>query len=182
VFRSPQRQILSAGVLVAALLGAAACANEPATPADPPPASAAPEGHGGHGGHGAHGADGAPAPALFAVQTGPLGVVATDGSGRLLYRSDADRTDPPTSNCAGPCAETWIPVVADPGQELELAGVKQDVVGRFQRPDGTTQLTLAGWPLYRYRDDDGSLETAGQNGADGSWFVVTPTGEKATAS
>jgi hypothetical protein len=44
----------------------------------------------------------------------------------------------------------------------------------------TSQLTLAGWPLYRHRDDDGMLATAGQNGADGMWFVVTPKGEKAT--
>ena len=117
---------------------------------------------------------------LYAVQTGPLGIILTDGSGHLIYRSDADRADPPTSACTDQCLQTWIPVTAPPDQELDLAGVKEEQVGRMQRADGTSQLTLAGWPLYRNRDDDGSLATAGQNGADGTWFVVTPQGEKAT--
>jgi predicted lipoprotein with Yx(FWY)xxD motif len=121
-----------------------------------------------------------PAPTLYAVQTGPLGVVLTDGSGHLMYRSDADTADPPTSTCVGPCAQTWLPVVVEPDQELDLAGVDEALVGRLQRADGATQLTLAGWPLYRHRDDDGSLASTGQHGAEGIWFVVTPTGEKAT--
>jgi predicted lipoprotein with Yx(FWY)xxD motif len=116
------------------------------------------------------------------VQTGPLGIVLTDGSGHLMYRSDADSANPPASTCTDACAQTWIPVTAPPDQELELAGVKKDLVGRLQRPDGSSQLTLAGWPLYRNRDDDGSLATAGQNGAGGTWFVVTPQGEKVTPS
>jgi predicted lipoprotein with Yx(FWY)xxD motif len=166
-------------------VGTAACGtSQPAEPPTPEPAAtAAPEGghgeHGGHGGHGGHGAGGVPAPTLYAVQTGPLGIVLTDGSGHLVYRSDADRADPPTSTCVDECAQTWIPVTAPPDQELELAGVKKELVGRRHRADGSSQLTLAGWPLYRNRDDDGSLATAGRNGADGTWFVVTPQGEKA---
>jgi predicted lipoprotein with Yx(FWY)xxD motif len=113
------------------------------------------------------------------VQTGPLGVVLTDGSGRLIYRSAADSADPSTSNCTGACAETWLPIVADPGQKLDLAGVSETLVGRMQRADGSSQLTLAGWPLYRHRDDDGSLSTTGHHGEDGTWFVVTPTGGQA---
>jgi predicted lipoprotein with Yx(FWY)xxD motif len=187
VTRSVLSRILSGPVVLAALIGATACgASEPAPAAAPDPApTAAPDAHGGHegghgGGHGGHGSADGPAPALFAVQTGPLGIVLTDGSGHLVYRSDADRADPPTSNCLDACAQTWIPVTAPPDQELELAGVKKDLVGRLQRPDGSSQLTLAGWPLYRNRDDDGLLATAGRNGADGTWFVVTPKGEKAT--
>jgi hypothetical protein len=53
------------------------------------------------------------------------------------------------------------------------------LVGRLPRAEGD-QLTLAGWPLYRHRDDTGGLLDAGQNGADGTWFAVTPTGEKAS--
>ncbi|HLU59643.1 MAG TPA: hypothetical protein VKZ81_29620 [Pseudonocardia sp.] len=171
------------------LVGATACGGaEPESAADPSPAPSAaadgPDGghDGGHGGaHGSgHGGHGGPAPALFAVQTGPLGVVVTDGSGRLVYRSDADSADPPTSNCVDECAQTWIPVTAPADQELELAGVKRDLVGRLQRPDGSSQLTLAGWPLYYHRDDDGTLTDAGHNGEGGTWFVVTPKGEKAS--
>ncbi len=180
--RSALSRFLAVPVLLVMLAGSAACGtSEPAEPPAPEAAAtAAPGGHGAHGGHGGHGSPEVPAPTLYAVQTGPLGIVLTDGSGHLMYRSDADSANPPTSTCTDACAQTWIPVTAPPDEELELAGVKKDLVGRLQRPDGTTQLTLAGWPLYRNRDDDGSLATAGQNGADGTWFVVTPQGEKAT--
>jgi predicted lipoprotein with Yx(FWY)xxD motif len=184
--RSTLSRVLSGPILLMALVGVVACggAAEPAEPAAPQ-AAEAPGGHGGgHGGSsghgGGHGGGVVPAPTLYAVQTGPLGIILTDGSGHLLYRSDADRADPPTSACVDACAETWVPVTATPDQELDLAGVKEDLVGRLQRPDGSTQLTLAGWPLYRHRDDNGSLSTAGQNGAEGKWFVVTPKGEKAS--
>jgi predicted lipoprotein with Yx(FWY)xxD motif len=196
VTRSPLSRFLAGPVLLLMIVGAAACGTSaPAEPSAPEAAAAAaaPEGHGGgHGGHGSggHGSGGhgsgdpgspvVPAPTLYAVQTGPLGIILTDGSGHLIYRSDTDSATPPTSTCTDACAETWIPVTAPPDQELDLAGVKEELVGRLQRPDGSSQLTLAGWPLYRHHDDDGSLATAGQNGADGRWFVVTPKGEKAT--
>lgn len=138
------QRVLSGLVLPAALFGAVACgASDPAAaPAQEPAPASAPEG--GHGGHGGHSPGSVPAPTLYAVQTGPLGVVLTDGSGHLMYRSDADSADPPTSTCTGPCAETWIPVVVDPSQELDLAGVKESLVGNVVRDDGSTQITLAG--------------------------------------
>jgi predicted lipoprotein with Yx(FWY)xxD motif len=191
--RSPLSRVLCGPVLLLALVGATACGaaepaehagHEAAATAAPEAAAPAPaQGHGGHGGgHGGHGGNGTPvvpAPTLYAVQTGPLGIILTDGLGHLVYRSDADRADPPTSTCTDACAQTWIPITATPGQKLDLAGVKEELVGQLQRPDGTTQLTLAGWPLYRHRDDDGMLATAGQNGVDGR-FVVTPKGDKVT--
>jgi predicted lipoprotein with Yx(FWY)xxD motif len=186
--RLSSRRVAAAAIGSVTLLGAVACGGSAPEhaghdTATPSPSAAADAGGqaGGHGGHGGHGDAGVPAPALYAVQTGPLGVVLTDGSGRLVYRSAADSANPPTSHCVDACAETWIPITADPDQKLDLAGVKSDLVGRIQRPDGSTQLTLAGWPLYRNADDDGSLSTAGHNGQDGTWHVVTPTGGPATS-
>jgi predicted lipoprotein with Yx(FWY)xxD motif len=175
------RRVLCGPVLLLALLAACGAPDQAAQESPAPPAHAQHEGHGGGehgaGGHGAHGSGGA---SLWAVQTGPLGIVLTDGAGHLMYRSDADSAEPSTSTCTGACAETWIPMTVEPDQALDLAGVDDELVGRVQRPDGATQLTLAGWPLYRHRDDDGLLATTGQHGAEGSWFAVTPTGEKAT--
>ena len=176
--RSSLCRPVAASVGLVALLGAVACGTGSA-PTDEPAPTSAPAAADGHGTHGEHGGEGVPAPTLYAVQTGPLGVVVTDGSGRLMYRSAADSANPPTSNCTDACAETWIPIVAAPDQKLDLAGVSEDLVGQIQRPDGSTQLTLAGWPLYRNRDDDGTLTTAGHNGEDGTWFVVNPTGGQA---
>lgn len=167
----------------AALLALAACGSptEPATTEPAPaaaPGPAAVQGGTAGGGHAGHSTAGA---GLYAVQSGPLGVVATDPEGHLLYRSDADTPDPSTSACTGACTQTWLPLTVADGAEPELLGVDEALVGRLERADGDDQLTLAGWPLYRHRDDTGGLADAGQNGADGSWFAITPTGGKAAA-
>ena len=114
---------------------------------------------------------------LYAVQTGPLGIVVTDGLGRLIYGSAQDTNDPPTSRCTGTCAQEWLPLVVPAGQEPELLGVKAETVGRYAREDGTSQLTLGGWPVYVNRDDDGESHTAAPN-ASGAWFVMTPQGQR----
>jgi predicted lipoprotein with Yx(FWY)xxD motif len=111
---------------------------------------------------------------LYAVQTGPLGVIVTDGAGRLLYGSAQDANDPPTSRCSGECAQQWLPLVVPPGQEPDLLGVDTDKVGRLTRDDGSSQLTLGGWPVYVNKNDNGELKAA--PGAHGAWFVMTPEG------
>lgn len=166
------RGLATVGVLgVVAACGAPA----PAEPPDPAPAAAQSEepaeaGGGGHGG--GHGS----LSGLYAVQTGPLGIIATDGEGRIVYRNDNDT--PTTSTCTDACAEEWLPLLAPDGREPELLGVDEELIGLLARPEGR-QLTLAGWPLYHRADDDGLLDTTGMNGAEGVWFAISPTGEKA---
>jgi predicted lipoprotein with Yx(FWY)xxD motif len=114
--------------------------------------------------------------ALWAVQSGPLGVVVTDGGGLPIYRYDRDGTKPPTSACTGACTKEWPPVVLSGDNQPELDGIDPALVGTLQRPDGLRQLTLAGWPLYRHAGDDGNLTAVYGNGADGSWFAISPNG------
>ena len=97
---------------------------------------------------------------LYAVQTGTLGVVVTDGEGRVLYGSDGDQADPPQSHCTDACAQAWLPLTVPAGQEPQLLGVEATAVGRLARPDGSSQLTLGGWPVYVNRSDDGQLKQA----------------------
>jgi predicted lipoprotein with Yx(FWY)xxD motif len=172
------------GSLCALALGlAAACggASAPASPTVASPAPAASDGAAdgqagmGHSGHQMGEGDGSVQ--LYAVQSGPLGVVVTDGEGRLVYGSEQDANDPPTSRCSGACAQEWLPVVVPPGQEPELLGVAAEKVGRVARDDGSSQLTLGGWPVYVNKDDDGQL-TAPAPDAHGAWFVMTPQGNK----
>jgi predicted lipoprotein with Yx(FWY)xxD motif len=114
---------------------------------------------------------------LYAVQTGTLGIVVTDGAGRLLYGSAGDANNPPTSHCSGACAQEWQPLVVPKGQKPELLGVDARHVGLVGRDDGSSQLTLGGWPAYVNRDDDGGLKAAAP-AAHGAWFVMTPQGGK----
>ena len=116
--------------------------------------------------------------ALSANLTPRLGTVVVDGDGYTLYRFDEDTTRPPVSNCADQCAEQWPPVLATPGTPLNLEGVPQEVVGTINRTDGSIQLTLGGWPVYRYSGDARPGSVAGQ-GVGGAWAAVKPSGDKA---
>jgi predicted lipoprotein with Yx(FWY)xxD motif len=169
----------------------AACGSTPAAPPAPPSAAAAPgaaaDPHAGMDmgnmqGGSMQGMDmgGGGGVELWAVQTGPLGVVVTDGSGSLLYRSDRDANSPSASNCTDACAATWQPVVVDAAQPPSLLGVDKSAVGAITRSDGSQQVTLAGWPLYRHKGDKVGLADAEANGTDGVWFAVKPDGGKAS--
>ena len=125
----------------------------------------------------------APAPAaattkLAAAQSPELGAIVTDSSGRTLYRFDEDDANPSVSNCAGDCAVKWPPALVGKNRNVTLVGVDQALVGTVQRADGSSQLTLNGWPLYQFAKDAKPGETFGQ-GVGGVWFAATPQGAKA---
>ncbi|MFF7986070.1 hypothetical protein ACFZDK_44380 [Streptomyces sp. NPDC007901] len=105
-----------------------------------------------------------------------MGAVVTDAQGFTLYRYGKDQVN--MSMCTGSCAETWMPVMAD-GTPQGM-GV-QAKVGVLTRDDGMKQVTLAGWPLYRYMGDTKAGEMNGQ-GKNGTWFAVTPAGKNTAAS
>jgi predicted lipoprotein with Yx(FWY)xxD motif len=164
-------------VAAAALVGLAGCGSDPAPPAAAPNQEAGASGHGGgHGGHGGGSATGELE--LWAVQTGPLGVVVTDGTGALVYRSDRDGNAPSNSSCTGDCTAVWEPLAADLNKPPVLLGVNEDQIGVLTRPDGRDQLTLAGWPLYRHLGTHADQATQA-NGTDGVWFAIRPDGQKA---
>ncbi|GAB3479052.1 hypothetical protein [Amycolatopsis cihanbeyliensis] len=116
---------------------------------------------------------------LSATEVDGVGEAVTDQDGFTLYRFDKDTAKPPVSNCAGSCAQTWPPVVAD-GQ-VDVQGVDANLVGSVRRTDGSEQVTIGGWPVYRYAEDGGPGESSGQ-GVGGAWYAVNPTGGKAGAA
>jgi predicted lipoprotein with Yx(FWY)xxD motif len=137
--------------------------------------AAAPSGGGGHSGHG--GATGETE--LWAVQSAPLGYVVTDGSGQIVYRSDRDSNQPPTSTCVDPtCTAAWSPLLVGERGVVGL-GVNDEDIGVLVRPDGSKQVTVAGWPAYTHVGESTGLESAGGNGAEGVWWAINPQGEKA---
>ncbi|MEU8117652.1 hypothetical protein AB0C21_02970 [Spirillospora sp. NPDC049024] len=120
----------------------------------------------------------APEPTVLEVASvTKLGRVVTDGKGMTLYRFDNDTARPPASTCAGACAKAWPPVWAGQGN-TEVKGVQQSLVGKVKRPDGKWQVTLGGWPLYRFAKDLSPGDTRGQ-GVGGTWYAAAPTGKKA---
>ena len=167
-----KRRIIVAGAMAAAacLLTACGGASGSATSAPPAASSSRPA---------------APVPTssgsgldavLRATTNSTLGPIVVDGAGRTLYRFDNDSASPPASNCEGACAKLWPPVLV--GTQISLTGVNRALLGTIKRADGTVQLTLHGWPLYRYAGDSAPGDVNGE-GVGGVWFAVKPTGAKA---
>lgn len=104
-----------------------------------------------------------------------MGKVVQDQDGFTLYRFDNDTVNPTTTKCVDKCAKVWPPALTNGNPTL--TGVDSSLVGTLTRPDGTTQITLKGWPLYRYVGDTKAGTWKGQN-VGGKWFVVAPNGGK----
>ncbi|WP_445525470.1 SCO0930 family lipoprotein [Streptomyces cyslabdanicus] len=133
-------------------------------------------------GYGANGrqdsADAAqPAGELAVAADARLGKVVTDSAGMTLYRFDDDTAKPPNSHCEADCATAWPPVPAD--DATAGAGIDKALLGQVTRADGTKQLTIGGWPAYRYAKDTKAGQTSGQ-GVNGKWFALAPDGKKAS--
>ncbi|MEV5128524.1 SCO0930 family lipoprotein [Streptomyces decoyicus] len=111
-------------------------------------------------------------------QDATLGPVVTDSKGMTLYRFDKDTPDPSKSNCSGSCATTW-PVVPADGASAP-AGIDKSKLGSVTRADGTKQLTIGGWPAYRFAKDTKPGDTKGQ-GVGGTWNALAADGKKAGA-
>ena len=113
---------------------------------------------------------------LVATAIPKMGQTVTDQQGRVAYRFDKDTAgQSPKSNCIDKCEKVWPPMLTDGNPQLE--GVSPDKVGSIVRPDGTRQITLGGWALYRYIGDQKPGQWKGQ-GVGGTWWVAAPDGKK----
>lgn len=179
-----------AAVAVVVALTATACGGDdkaadttaPAGATAPAQNSASGDGYGDGYGSGGGSADPAaagsakPAGQLAIAANEQLGPVLADSAGFTLYRFDKDTAKPSKSNCDGDCAKTW-PVVAA-GDATAAAGMDPALLGEVVRSDGSKQLTVAGWPVYRFSKDTKAGDTKGQ-GVGGTWFAAAPDGKKA---
>jgi predicted lipoprotein with Yx(FWY)xxD motif len=107
-----------------------------------------------------------------------IGDVVTDSKGWIFYRFDNDSAKPSESNCVESCTDSWPPVLVKSDKSLpQLKGVDEAEVDAIKRADGRWQLTIGGWPMYRFAGDRKAGQWEGQ-GVDGSWFVATKEGRK----
>ncbi|WP_435209153.1 SCO0930 family lipoprotein [Streptomyces sp. bgisy034] len=113
---------------------------------------------------------------LAVATNAELGELLTDSDGMTLYRFDKDVAEPAKSNCDGDCATKWPPVPAD--DATAGVGIDKNKLGSVTRTDGTKQLTIDGWPAYRYAKDTKAGDVNGQ-GVGGTWYALAPTGKKA---
>lgn len=111
---------------------------------------------------------------------GRLGQVLVDDTGRTLYARTGETATGPTA-CPAQCRRTW-PLLLAPQGALPAtgSGLRVGLLGVVDLPGAARTLTYAGRPLHRYVGDAGPGDASGQ-GAQQTWFCVTPTGQLASA-
>ena len=110
--------------------------------------------------------------ATVLVADSDLGEILTDADGNVIYyfANDSDGT----STCADECLENWPPVPAE-GSPTAGEGVTAEL-GTTEATDGTTMLTVNGFPAYYFAGDQAAGDTNGQGVGD-VWWVFGADGE-----
>ncbi len=116
------------------------------------------------------------------LQHSPVGPILATGSGNTLYDFVPDT--PARSACVGdPCVLQWPPLV-ESGPVRVGKGVDPALVGTVRRPDGSTQLSYGGHPLYTYNLDvtPGMVTGQGIDQDGGPWYVLGAKGQQITTA
>ena len=134
-------------------------------------------GAGGDGTAGEPGAGGAPPVANLVLDADPakdtLLATLENGDVRALYfygnDAPASSERAAISACTGACLDVW-PVFHE-SSIVTGDGLSPADFGEVARPDGLTQSTFKGWPLYRYTPDSAATDRTG-DGVDSLWHAV----------
>ena len=111
------------------------------------------------------------------TETTRAGTVLASSSGLTLYYYAEDKPNRGASACTGACATAWPPLAAP---VTAPAGVHlPGPLGLITRAGGARQVTINGFPVYRYAGDKSPGQAAG-NGIEGSWHVIKIRASTAT--
>lgn len=129
----------------------------------------------GGGGGGATATAGTGMNAVSTQDIGGAGTVLVDSSGQALYASDQEKAAGKIL-CTGACNSFWEPLTAS--GNAASSGSVPGMLGTVKRPDGGTQVTYNGEPLYTFtQDQPGEVTGDGFKDAfDGqqfTWHVVS---------
>jgi len=118
--------------------------------------------------------------AAGSLKTAKIGgaTVLTNVKGFAVYSFTPDTMT--KSDCTGACAAAWPPVKGPATAGVGLTGK----LGTIKRPDGSTQATYNGHPLYTFIKDTGPGTDKGNgvNAFGGLWHALTASGSAAPAS
>jgi predicted lipoprotein with Yx(FWY)xxD motif len=112
----------------------------------------------------------------------PIGPILVTGGGDTLYDFVPDT--PTHSACvSNVCVLQWPPLVTNGPVRLGN-GVDRSLVGTLRRPDGSSQLSYGGHPLYTYNGDVSPGVVMGQaiNQDGGLWYVLNAKGQQITTA
>jgi predicted lipoprotein with Yx(FWY)xxD motif len=109
-----------------------------------------------------------------------VGNVLVNAHGFALYSPVQEKGG--TIRCTGGCTSIWVPLTTK-GSPSAPAGLH---LGTVMRPDGKTQVTFKGKPLYLFAEDRSPKSVSGNGVSDNfggksfTWHVASPG--KTTAS
>jgi predicted lipoprotein with Yx(FWY)xxD motif len=110
-----------------------------------------------------------------------IGKVLVNAKGRTLYLDDQEKSG--RILCAkADCTAIWAPLTIKGSKAPTGPADVNDRLGTIKRPDGITQVTLDGAPLYTFAYDmiPGDVKGNGQkdtfDGTSFSWHAATPNG------
>jgi predicted lipoprotein with Yx(FWY)xxD motif len=120
---------------------------------------------------------------LSTSQVAGAGTVLTDQSGMTVYEAQQEAGG--KILCTAGCLSFWMPVTVGQGVTPHAASSVTGKLGTVKRPDGSTQLTVNGHPLYTFRQDSGPGTDTGNNFSDSfggqsfRWHALTAAGAAA---
>ncbi len=153
-----RRTLIVMAALVVSVLGLAACNSGPVTTLSSPPTT-----------------DNS---LTLSTLSSPAGPILATGSGQALYDFVPDT--PTRSACLNDgCVFQWPPLLKTAAVTVGR-GLDATLVGTLQRPDGSTQLSYGGHPLYTYNLDVKAGMVTGQaiDQDGGLWYVLSPAGKE----
>src|SRR3954447_19411109 len=123
--------------------------------------SACGSGSGAYGGSGGSSPSGSSKAAVGKISIGSTsaGNVLVDSKGMTLYAFAPDSRG--HSTCSGSCAAYWPPVSGKDARAGATGKVTAHL-GSIKRSDGSTQLTVDGYPMYTYVGDSAAGQDKGQ--------------------
>jgi predicted lipoprotein with Yx(FWY)xxD motif len=106
------------------------------------------------------------------------GAVLVDSKGFALYSPDQEKGG--TVRCIGSCTAIWVPLTLSKGVSAPTASSSlMSKLGTVMRPDGKSQVTFDGKPLYRFSPDGSPGKVTGNGASDQfggrsfTWHVVS---------
>jgi predicted lipoprotein with Yx(FWY)xxD motif len=118
-------------------------------------------------------------PATVGVSNTGLGKILVNSKGFTVYLFKADQGT--KSACTGACASAWPPLLVT-GKPAVGSGINASLLGTSTRPEGKTQVTYNGHPLYLFAQDQKAGETNGQgvSAFGAAWFALDSSGNQAS--
>jgi predicted lipoprotein with Yx(FWY)xxD motif len=110
---------------------------------------------------------------LMKAEVTSAGKVLANPHGMTVYYYSKDRPGSGTSACTGTCARKWLPVIAP--VRIPAGMTLPGPLGSITLPGGKRQVTINGYPIYKYAGDKAPGQASG-NGIKGEWHVIKLTG------